>query len=269
MSFFRIIMPNYNNSKWLEKSVGSVLKQTFTDYHFIFVDDKSTDDSMEKFGEIVRESKTDAHISWTIAINKAWNGGARNLGIEYGIWPEKESEYTLFLDSDDWFYDENVLQNLHDFIVNEDYPDCVRLPFGIEYDGDKFAKVMLDDDNAEKLVKSLFVASWSKCVKSELVPLFPENTLMEDVVQHIKQCDMIAYPVAVFNKLVVVYNKNNSNSCSSPQNQKAQNAKWQSSMYRHMADLLELQLSHDYCEKQRQIRAKRCLENIKNDKFIQ
>lgn len=260
MPFFRIIMPNYNNSKWLEKSVGSVLGQTFKDYLLVFIDDVSTDNSVDIAGELIRDD------GLVICLNeKKWNGGARNVGLQNYL----ASKYTLFLDSDDWFYDENVLQNLHDFIVNEDYPDCVRLPFGIEYDGDKFAKVMLDDDNAEKLVNSIFVASWSKCVKSELVPLFPENTLMEDVVQHIKQCDMIAHPVAVFNKLVVVYNKNNSNSCSSPQNQKAQNAKWQSSMYRHMADLLDLQLSHDYCEKQRQIRAKRCLENIKNDKFIQ
>lgn len=260
MTFFRIIMPNYNNSEWLSKSIGSVLEQTFKDYAIVFIDDVSTDGSVDKARELIGTH------GYVIPLGeKRWNGGSRNVGLKNYL----DSKYTLFLDSDDWFYDENVLQDLHDFIVDEDYPDCVRLPFGIEYDGDKFTKVMLDDDNAEKLVNSVFVASWSKCVKSELVPLFPENTLMEDVVQHIKQCDMIAYPVAVFNKLVVVYNKNNSNSCSSPQNQKAQNAKWQSSMYRHMADLLELQLSHDYCEKQRQIRAKRCLENIKNDKFIQ
>lgn len=260
MPFFRIIMPNYNNSEWLERAIGSVLGQTFKDYGLVFVDDVSTDDSVDKARELIG-----AH-GYVIPLGeKRWNGGSRNVGLQHYL----ASKYTLFLDSDDYFASSDVLQNLHDFIVNEDYPDCVRLPFGIDYDGDKFAKVMLDDDNAEKLVNSIFVASWSKCVKTDLVPLFPENTLMEDVVQHIKQCDMIAYPVAVFNQLVVVYNKNNSNSCSSPKNQTAQNAKWQSSMYRHMADLLDLELDHDYCRKQRDIRAKRCLENIKNDKYIQ
>ena len=260
MSFFRIIMPNYNNSKWLEKSIGSVIGQTFKDYTFVFVDDVSTDDSVDKADRLIKQYGVIVGLD-----EKRWNGGARNVGLRNCL----DGEYTLFLDSDDWFYDENVLQNLHDFIVDEDYPDCVRLPFGIEYDVNKSTKVMLDDDNAEKLVNSIFVASWSKCVKSELVPLFPENTLMEDAVQHIKQCDMIAYPVAVFNKPFLVYNKNNSNSCSSPKNQTAQNAKWQSSMYRHMADLLDLELNHDYCIKQRDIRAKRCLDNIKNDKYIQ
>lgn len=259
MSFFRVIMPNYNNREWLEKSVGSVLKQTFTDYDFIVIDDCSTDGSQEYL-----ERLNDKALVFSCS-EKRWNGGSRNVGLGF----YKDSDYTLFLDSDDWFASPDVLQKLHDFIIEENYPDCVRLPFGIIYDGDKSTQVMLDDDNAEKLANSIFVACWSKCVKSDLIPPFPENTLMEDVVQHIKQCDMIAYPVAVFNKLVVVYNKNNSNSCSSPQNQALQNAKWQSSMYRHMADLLELQLSHDYCEKQRQIRAKRCLENIKNDEFIQ
>lgn len=267
MSFFRVIMPNYNNREWLEKSVGSVLKQTFTDYHLIFVDDKSTDDSMEKFGEIIRKIKTDARISWTIAIDKAWNGGARNLGIEYGILPEKESEYTLFLDSDDWLCDENILQDLHDFIVAKNMPDCVRLPYICRI-GDEEIKIMLDDDTPDKLVRSCFVACWTKCIKTKLIPKFPENTLMEDVVQHIEQCDKII-TVAPFTRPAVVWNRNNSNSCSREENQDCQHGKWQSSMYRYMADLLDLELEHDYCEEERGKRSKKCLENIREGLFIQ
>ena len=268
MPFFRIIMPNYNNSEWLEKSIGSVLDQTFTDYHFIFVDDKSTDNSLEKFGEITRKINTGARISWTIATEKAWNGGARNLGIKYGTWPQKESEYTLFLDSDDWFASPDVLQKLHDFIVDRDYPNCVRLPFEIFYDGNKRLPVMLNDATPESLVDSIFVACWTKCIRSDLVVPFPENTLMEDVVQHIKQCDVLS-TIEPFDELAVIYNKNNTNSCSSEQNQDLQHGKWQSSMFRYMADLLDLELQHDYCVKHRDWRAEICLKNIKNDVYSQ
>lgn len=265
MAFFRIIMPNYNNEQWLDKSIGSVLSQTFTDYEFIFVDDMSTDNSVKKAVKLLHEQ--DYHFSGNLikGTEKLWNGGARNEGIR---WPVK-SKYTLFLDSDDWFDNQYVLQKLHDFIVKHNEPDCVRLPFVIEHEGDKELPVMLNDNNADKLVHSIFVACWTKCIKSDLIVPFPENTLMEDVVQHIAQCDKIAYDVAVFNEPVVRYNRNNPSSCSIAPNQDLQHGKWQSSMYRYMADLLDLELEHDYCKEHRDWRASVCLENIKKGVYSQ
>ena len=260
MSFFRIITPNYNNAEWLEKCLTSVKEQTFTDYHFIFIDDVSTDDSMQKALEYSPEGSTIVGLN-----TKHWNGGSRNFALNM----HEDDEYTLFLDSDDWFIAPDVLQELHDFIIEHGRPDCIRLPYKISYNGNKIVTVMLDDDNAEKLVNSIFVASWTKCVKSSLIVPFAENTLMEDVVQHIKQCDIIDYNVAVFNKPVVMYNKNNTNSCSAKRNMDAQNHKWKSSMYRFMADLLDLELEHDYCIKARDKRAAKCLGHIKNDEYIQ
>lgn len=260
MSFFRIIVPSYNNSEWLDRCINSITGQTFTDWSLVVVDDFSTDNSYMQAVELVGDKGLVIPC-----YEKVWNGGARNIGLKYYL----ESEYTLFLDSDDYFASLDVLQELHDFIVNKDYPACIRLPFSFEYDGDKIDTIMLDDDNAEKLVNSMFVSCWSKCIETELIQPFPENTLMEDAVQHIKQCDVIPYQVAVFNKPVVVYNRNNINSCSKKRNMNAQNQKWKSSMYRHMADLLDLELEHDYCKRQRDIRAARCLKNIKADKYIQ
>ena len=263
MSFFRIIIPNYNNAEWLDKSIGSVSSQTFTDYHLIFVDDCSVDDSFH--GAIINSAPSIAdHYKFLSNTEKKWNGGSRNVGLEY----YDDDKYTLFLDSDDWFYDENILQELHDFIVENDYPDCIRLPYMAAYDGYKTLEVMLDDATPERLVHSIFVACWTKCVKSELVQPFPENTLMEDVAQHIKQCDVIK-TIEPFYRPVVVYNRNNTNSCSIEANQDCQHGKWQSSMYRYMADLLDLELEHDYAIAERDKRAKACLENIKNDKYIQ
>lgn len=260
MPYFRIIIPNYNNAVWLDKCLGSVIGQTFDDYAIVFIDDASTDGSEDKAREIIG-----THGYVIPSYDKLWNGGARNVGLSQ----YKGSKYTIFLDSDDWFTSPDILQKLHDFIEAEGEPDCVRLPYRAEYDGDKTLEVPLNDDNAEKLVGSIFVACWTKCIKSELVQPFPENTLMEDVVQHIRQCDVIEYPVSVFIEPVVVHNKNNLNSCSRDENQDLQHGKWQSSMFRYMADLLDLELSHDYCIKQRDWKAEICLKNIKDDKYTQ
>lgn len=259
MPFFRIIMPNYNNSEWLEKSIGSVLEQTFKDYAVVFVDDMSTDGSENKARELIGTH------GYVIPLGeKRWNGGSRNVGLENYL----SSKYTIFLDSDDWFASPDILRKLHDYIVDCDYPDCVRLPFEIFYDGNRRLPVMLNDATPESLVGSIFVACWTKCIRSDLVVPFPENTLMEDVVQHIKQCDVLS-TIEPFDELAVIYNKNNTNSCSSEQNQDLQHGKWQSSMFRYMADLLDLELQHDYCVKHRDWRAEICLKNIKNDVYSQ
>lgn len=258
MSFFRVIMPNYNNREWLERSVGSVFGQTFTDYDFIVIDDCSTDGSQEYL-----ERLNDKALVF-LCSEKRWNGGSRNIGIQQLV---GQSKYTLFLDSDDWLCDENVLQDLHDFIATKNMPDCVRLPYICRI-GDEEIKIMLDDDTPDKLVRSCFVACWTKCIKTKLIPKFPENTLMEDIVQHIEQCDKIT-TVAPFTRPAIVWNRNNSNSCSREENQDCQHGKWQSSMYRYMADLLDLELMHDYCKAERDKRAQACLQNIKDGKYIQ
>lgn len=258
MSFFRVIMPNYNNREWLERSVGSVFGQTFTDYDFIVIDDCSTDGSQDYL-----ERLNDKALVFSCS-EKRWNGGSRNIGIQQLV---GQSKYTLFLDSDDWLCDENVLQDLHDFIVAKNMPDCVRLPYICRI-GDEEIKIMLDDDTPDKLVRSCFVACWTKCIKTKLIPKFPENTLMEDVVQHIEQCDKIT-TVEPFTRPAIVWNRNNINSCSREENQDCQRGKWQSSMYRYMADLLDLELMHDYCKAERDKRAQACLQNIKDGKYIQ
>lgn len=259
MSFFRIIMPNYNNAEWLEKSIGSVKKQKFKDYRLFIGDDCSTDDSYETALDYCN------WINRTVERNprKLYNGGTRNalLNLPYS------SIYTLFIDSDDWFVDSNVLQDLHDFIIQNNHPDCVRLPYFCRI-GDKESPILLNETSTSELVKSPFVACWTKCIKSDFVRPFPENTLMEDVVQHIDQCDIIDN-VVPFYRPVIVWNRNNTNSITRAGNQDTQRGKWQSSMYRYMADLLDLKLTRDYCIAERDKRAKTCLENIKADKYIQ
>lgn len=55
--FFSVIIPNYNNATYLEKSLKSVLNQTFTNYELIVIDDVSTDNSVEIVKNIFNEYK--------------------------------------------------------------------------------------------------------------------------------------------------------------------------------------------------------------------
>ncbi|WP_455076980.1 glycosyltransferase family 2 protein [Prevotella koreensis] len=85
-----VIIPLYNKEKIVERSVNSVLNQSFKDFELIIVDDGSTDKSFE----IVNKIKDDR-----IKLIKQKNAGpsaARNRGVK-----ESKTDWVLFLDSDD------------------------------------------------------------------------------------------------------------------------------------------------------------------------
>lgn len=258
--FFSIIVPNYNNSNYIEKSLKSILSQTLDDYELIIIDDVSTDDSVEKIEKIINEY-TNKSIKFIPLKEKAWNGGSRNIGIKNAI-----GKYILFLDSDDWLVDNLVLKNLYEYIIKHNYPDFLRLQFRILTPEEKNFLVPLYEDNFHDIANSCFVGAPTKCIKREKMVLFPENTLMEDAVHHIAQVDNIE-TFDNFDKPVFVYNKQNTHSTST--DQKQQNSKWESSLYRMYADLLDLKCKHDYCEERRQWKLNQIKNNIKNDSFVQ
>lgn len=101
-----IIMPNYNGSKYLRETIDSVISQTYTNWELLFVDDCSTDDSLD----IVR-SYGDQRIK--ILQNEQNSGAAvsRNRAIEAA-----SGRWIAFLDSDDIWHCEKLSRHL-EFMV--------------------------------------------------------------------------------------------------------------------------------------------------------
>ena len=88
-----IIIPIYNSEKYLEKSVRSVLAQTYTDIEIILINDGSTDGSGGICDMLATE---DCRVK---AVHKQ-NGGvasARNVGVAAA-----RGDYIGFADSDDY-----------------------------------------------------------------------------------------------------------------------------------------------------------------------
>ena len=109
--FFKIIVTNYNNMAYIKKCLDSIISQTFQDYKVVIVDDISTDMS-DKFCEMYARMHSDKIIFKQLK-KKGYAGAARNAGLDYPI----DCKYIVFVDSDDWLYDSNVLQNMHDSII--------------------------------------------------------------------------------------------------------------------------------------------------------
>ena len=88
-----VIIPIYNVQAYLRGCLDSVLKQDFSDYEVILVDDGSTDASKEIAQEYAEKYPEQVHLV------RQENGGlgcARNTGMELA-----KGEYLVFVDSDD------------------------------------------------------------------------------------------------------------------------------------------------------------------------
>ena len=145
---FSIVMPAYNAEKEILASIESVLKQTYTNYEFLIIDDCSTDNTYNIVKAVEKDNSRMRLIRHEV--NKK-AGGARNTGIR-----EATGEYILFLDSDDLLFDENVLSNIAKE-VGEDRPDIVYL--GFESVGEAFTGMFLP--NAENSVKENRIETWN------------------------------------------------------------------------------------------------------------
>ncbi len=104
-----IIVPVYNVEKYLNECLDSLLNQTFKNFEVIIVNDGSSDDSF-----LICKQYADKDNRF-ILINQQNKGlsGARNTGIN-----NAKAEYILFLDSDDYLYN-NSLEKLIE-IINKD-----------------------------------------------------------------------------------------------------------------------------------------------------
>lgn len=97
-----VIVSIYNMFEYLNKSIDSLLKQTYENYEIILINDGSTDESGDLCNQLANRYEQ-------IKVVHKKNGGlssARNRGIL-----ESSGEYIIFPDPDDWV-DEKYLQSL-------------------------------------------------------------------------------------------------------------------------------------------------------------
>jgi len=101
-----ILVPVYNVSDFIEKCAHSLFQQTFDDIEYIFVDDCTPDDSIEKLQKIAQKYP-ERQNRVKIVYHKKNKGLAavRNTAIE-----NSTGKYILFVDSDDWIEDNMVEQ---------------------------------------------------------------------------------------------------------------------------------------------------------------
>ena len=105
-----VIIPTFNCSDMIDRAFKSVLNQTVIPGEIIFVDDASTDSTVDVIEELLmRPRPFDCHL---IRVGRnSGPGNARNLG-----WEAAKCRYIAFLDGDDTWHKQKLqiqLEHLH------------------------------------------------------------------------------------------------------------------------------------------------------------
>lgn len=245
---FAIVVPNYNNDHgdykgktFLQNCIESVLNQTYRNFDLIIVDDMSTDSSVKTLEQYQKKDKR-VHIIKNI--RKKYNGGSRNVGIDYAL--EKiDFDYFCFLDSDDWWKDNEVLETINSRLYEHDmliigaemlYKDGVRYQTFNEYKN--YEEFFISDGT-----KTIWCTAWCRVIKKDKIVHFCEDTLMEDRVWSYKQADNIDFNNIVnIKKVCYVWNRYNTENSVTL----VRNGYWDASAWCHIGHCLQFltQIKH-------------------------
>lgn len=116
VNHFTIIIPSYNNEKWAKRCLGSALRQDYSNYSVVYINDCSTDNTAAVVEQLVKKIHTTADV-------KVVNNTA-NYKALYNLWREigqaKDGTIIVTLDGDDWFPDDQVLGTLNEVYSSSD-----------------------------------------------------------------------------------------------------------------------------------------------------
>ena len=169
---FSVIVPAHNSQQYLARCLASVERQTFKDYELIVVCDACTDDTAG-----VAEFYTDK----VIITDHGMDGLARNAGIDAA-----EGKWLLFLDDDDWWIHEYVLQEIYE-IASAACDNLDLIAFDFIWKGRGYYVNTAQQVN---------IAVWSKAFRREFVgdtrfpaiPFTSDAPFMDEIVKKQARC---------------------------------------------------------------------------------
>lgn len=166
-----VIIPLYNKEDTIERAIDSILKQSYTDFEIIIVDDGSTDKSLE-----IVKTYVDNSIVRIIEQENAGPGAARNRGIV-----ASRSELVSFLDADDEWLPDFLINAIDLFdahkkiagVITSFYegPDRISTSDGWYHKGIRNGVIKVTTESLAPRVITLinFMNSWAMVVKRDTI----------------------------------------------------------------------------------------------------
>lgn len=163
-----ILVPVYNVSDYIERCAHSLFQQTFYDIEYVFVNDCTPDDSIEKLQKIIEQYPNRKPFIKVIYHDK--NRGvaaARNTAID-----NSSGKYLQHIDSDDWL-ELDMIETLYNKAETEQADIVVSDILMEKKNGTFYEKEIIDDEKKNHLAliiedKVIQGYLWSKFIKREL-----------------------------------------------------------------------------------------------------
>lgn len=163
-----ILIPVYNVSNYIEHCAHSLFKQTFQDLEYIFVNDCTPDDSIEKLQNIIKQYPlVEQKVKIIQHDSNKGISAARNAAIE-----ASKGDFISFVDSDDYI-EPNMIEVLYNKALAEQ-ADIIVSDFFSEYP-DKTIYVqdiinVENDINFKELITQnhTYACFWNKLISRDL-----------------------------------------------------------------------------------------------------
>ena len=158
-----IIVPAFNEEKYISRCLDSILNQTFTDFEVLCIDDGSTDST---FDIITEYSKKDSRI---IPLKNPKKGvaSARNFGLE-----NLKGNYIGFVDSDD-FIQPQMYEFLYKTVSENDGDMCICGCKRTDNPNKEFFEYNFTECSCRNLIETnkidSFLCIWTKLIKKDII----------------------------------------------------------------------------------------------------
>lgn len=137
---FTVAVVTYNSSRWIDKTIKSILSQTFGDFEILICDDCSTDNTREIIAAFTDER---IRVVYNPENIKEYNNRNKALKLAAG-------RYIIYIDGDDIFYKDSLakFKSYIDYFpqaggiwgVCDEYFDFVVLPY--EFSNEEMARLI-------------------------------------------------------------------------------------------------------------------------------
>lgn len=251
----------YKGKTYLQNCIESILSQTYKNFYLIIIDDMSTDTSVETVNKYV-----DNRIILIQNNRKRYNGGSRNVGIDKA--KELGVDYICFIDSDDWWIDNKVLEHINKKMYNH---EMMILGSQMLFPNGRITIQRNKYDTYEDVyfcINKVWCTAWSRVIRTDKIVYFCEDTLMEDRVWSYKQADNIDFDkITNINRTCYVWNRlNTSNSVSL-----TRGGFWDASAWCHIGHQLQFMdnMKHKEFKPILERRIKQCIEKANSGTYQQ
>jgi len=181
-----VLITSYNNIEWYKRNLSSILRQNYSNYRVIYIDDASPDGTGQAVANYVQ--KNDPLKRVTVLRNKTRQRKLKN--IYKAVHTLNDNDIIVQIDGDDWLAHNNVLDCINRAYTTGD--PWISYGTSIRYHGKKKgygkkvpSKAVTDVTNR----RSFLTRDWA---------ILPVRTFYAWLFKKIKKCDLLTKDVAGF-----------------------------------------------------------------------